>query len=127
MIIMGDLNCDFGKSPPNTYTNRIISLNNLYQMVNLINESTRVTETSASTIDLILSNTPENIVSSGVSHVGISDHSLIYAVRKFVFPKSKSIMREVRDFKHFSDRDFYNDLSQVPWEIITTFSDPNEC
>ena len=58
----------------------------------------RVTETSASTIDLILSNTPENIVSSGVSHVGISDHSLIYAVRKFVFPKSKSIMREVRDF-----------------------------
>ena len=46
-------------------------------MVNLINEPTRVTETSASTIDLILSNTPENIVSSGVSHVGISDHSLI--------------------------------------------------
>ena len=88
---------------------------------------TRVTETSGSTIDLILSNTPENIVSSGVSHVGISDHSLIYAVRKFVFPKSKSIMREVRDFKHFSDRDFYNDLSQVPWEIISTFSDPNEC
>ena len=71
--------------------------------------------------------TPESIVSSGVSHVGISDHSLIYAVRKFVFPKSKSIMREVRDFKHFSDRDFYNDLSQVPWEIITTFSDPKEC
>ena len=127
MITMGDLNCDFGKSPPDTYTNRIISLNNLYQMVNLINEPTRVTETSASTIDLILSNTPGNIVSSGVSHVGISDHSLIYAVRKFVFPKSKSIMREVRDFKHFSDRDFYNDLSQVPWEIITTFSDPNEC
>ena len=127
MIIMGDLNCDFAKSPPDTYTNRIIFLNNLYQMVNLINEPTRVTETSASTIDLILSNTPENIVSSGVSHVGISDHSLIYAVRKFVFPKSKSIMREVRDFKHFSDRDFYHDLSQVPWEIITTFSDPNEC
>ena len=127
LIIMGDLNCDFGKSPPDTYTNRIISLNNLYQMVNLINEPTRVTETSASTIDLILSNTPENIVSSGVSHVGISDHSLIYAIRKFVSPKSKSIMREVRDFKHFSDRDFYNDLSQVPWEIITTFSDPNEC
>ena len=96
-------------------------------MANLINEPTRVTETSASTIDLILSNTPENIVSSGVSHVGISDHSLIYVVRKLAFPKSKSIMREVRDFKHFSDRDFYNDLSQVPWEISTTLSDPNEC
>ena len=127
MITMGDLNCDLGKSPPDACTNRITSLNNLYQMVNFINEPNRVTETSASTIDLILSNTPENIVSSGVSHVGISDHSLIYAVRKFVFPKSKSIMREVRDFKHFSDRDFYNDLSQVPWEIISTFSDPNEC
>ena len=94
---MGDLNCDLGKSPPDACTNRITSLNNLYQMVNFINEPTRVTETSASTIDLILSNTPENIVSSGVSHVRISDHSLIYAVRKSVFPKSKSIMREVRD------------------------------
>ena len=72
----------------------MISLNTFYQMVNLIKEPTRVTETSASTIDLILSNALENILSS---------------------------------FKHFSDRDFCDDLSQVPWQIITTFSDPNEC
>ena len=89
MIIIGDLNCDFGKSRPDTYTNRIIFLNNLYQMVNLINEPTRVTEASASTIDLILSNTPENIVSSGVSHVGISDHSLIYSCKKICISKVK--------------------------------------
>ena len=119
---MIDLNCDFGKLPPDTCTKKMISSNNLYQMVNLINEPTRVTETSASTIDFILSNAPENIFSSGVIHVGTSDHSLIYAVRKFVLPKST--IREVRDFKHFLNRNFCDDLSQVPWQIITTFSDP---
>ena len=62
MMIMGDLNCDLGKSPPDINTNRIISLNTLNQMVELINELTRVTETSALTIDRILSNCPENVV-----------------------------------------------------------------
>ena len=33
-------------------------------------------------IDLIFTNTVDKIVCSGVSHVGISDHSLVYAFRK---------------------------------------------
>ena len=45
------------------------------------NEPTRVTSTSATLIDLILPNTPENILQSGVIHLGISDHSLVYALR----------------------------------------------
>ena len=33
-------------------------------------------------IDLIFTNTVDKIVCSGVSHVGIRDHSLVYAFRK---------------------------------------------
>ena len=39
-------------------------------------------------IDLVLTNVKENIHASGVIHLGISDHSLIYAVRKFMLPKA---------------------------------------
>ena len=65
-------------------------------------------------IDLIFTNTPENILSTGVIHFGISDHSLIYAVHKFKLPKSNPTVREVRDFKHFSADEFRADLLQVP-------------
>jgi hypothetical protein len=38
--------------------------------------------TTTSLIDHIVTNTPEKISDSGVIHTGISDHSLIFAIRK---------------------------------------------
>jgi hypothetical protein len=69
-------------------------------------------------IDLILTNRPENILSTGVIHLGISDHSLIYAVRKFKVPRSSPTIKEVRDFKHFSIDEFRADLLQAPWDMV---------
>ena len=72
----------------------------------LITEPTRVTPTSATVIDLILTNRSENISESGVIHLGVSDHSLVYLVRKFTPPKSRKTAREVRNFKNFVESDF---------------------
>ena len=99
----------------------------MYQLSQLVDEPTRVTENSAALIDLILTNRPKNIVSSGVIHVGISDHSLIFAVRKFKFPKFSPTTKGVRNFKHFSVDDFRSDLLQVPWDMIFALRDPNAC
>ena len=57
-----------------------MSLTALYNLDQLIKEPTRVTITSSSLIDLILTNQPNNISNSGVD-LGMSDHSLIYAVK----------------------------------------------
>ena len=83
LIIVGDLNCDVSNPLPNSHTHRLKFLCSLYQLKQFINEPTRVNSTSATIIDLILTNTPENILQSGVIHLGISDHSLVYALRKF--------------------------------------------
>ena len=40
----------------------------------------RVTPISATLIDLILTNRPQNFSESGVIHLGVSDHSLVYLV-----------------------------------------------
>ena len=81
----------------------------------------------ATLIDLILTNKPEYVSSAGVVHLGISDHSLIYAERKFDLPKSRPTIKEVRVFKHFSEFHFCDfDLMQVPWETIC-YDDPNIC
>ena len=68
----------------------------------LITEPTRVTPTSATIIDLILTNRSENISESSVIHLGISYHSLVYLVRKFTPPKSRKTAREIRNFKLYS-------------------------
>ena len=48
----------------------------------LITEPTRITESSSSLIDVIFTNYIYRVVCSGVLHVGISHHSLIYVYRK---------------------------------------------
>ncbi|CAB4014189.1 Hypothetical predicted protein, partial [Paramuricea clavata] len=93
-----------------------------------MNEPTRVTPTSASLIDLILTNKPENISLSGIVHLGISAHSLIFAIRKLTLPKSGKTspsVREVRDFKSFVQKYFIHDISQLPWNSINQFASPN--
>ena len=48
-------------------------------------------------IYIVLTNAKEKIHASGVIHLGFSDHSLIYAVRKFMLPKANPGVREIRD------------------------------
>ena len=77
LILLGDLNCDVSKSVPDAHTCKIQLLCSLYQIHQLIKESTRLTPMSATLIDLILTNRPENISRSGVRHLGISDHCML--------------------------------------------------
>ena len=127
LILLGDLNCDFSKVPQDFCTRKLQTLCSLYQLTQIINEPTRVTETTSSLIDVILTNTPENISTSGVLHIGVSDHSLVYTIRKFKLSTFRPTVKEVRDFKHFSDSQFRSDLSQVQWDSILRYDDPNTC
>ena len=125
LILMGDINSDYAKTPLDVHTRTLQFISSVYQLEQLIKEPTRVTKSSATTIDLIFTNTVDNIATSGVIHLGISDHSLIYAVRKFAVPKSRPTIKEVRNFKHFVDLDFINDLiSRVSWQNVECFDDP---
>ena len=124
LILMGDINSDYAKTPLDVHTRTLQFISSVYQLEQLIKEPTRVTKSSATTIDLILTNMVDNIATSGVIHLGISDHSLIYAVRKFAVPKTRPIIKEVRNFKHFVEVDFI-DLNRVPWQNVECFDDPN--
>ena len=79
---MGDLNCNFGSTVMDHNSTILTSITDLYGLQQLISEPTRITKSSSTLIDLIFTNSPDKIVCSGVSHISISDHSLIYAFRK---------------------------------------------
>ena len=78
---MGNLSCDL-QSKDNGNVKALLSITDIYGLEQLINEATRITPTTSTLIDLIFTNRPENVYCSGVSHVALSDHSLVYAKKK---------------------------------------------
>ena len=124
--IIGDFNFDVGASPPNAPTKHFLDLCNLYQYHQLIKEPTRITERSSTTIDLFITNNPTMYVKSGVCHIGISDHSLVYAIRKLCVPRKDPRIIRSRQFRDFNANSFRHDLSLAPWYIIEEYeNDPN--
>jgi hypothetical protein len=63
---------------------KVKAILDIYEIEQLINEPTRITATSSTLIliDLCLTNMPTNTFKSGVLDLSISDHSLIYTIRK---------------------------------------------
>ena len=125
MYILGDLNCDLLR-PDKDYnipTKKIKSLYELYQLSQLIDEATRVTMTTTSLIDHMVTNTPEKISDSGVIHTGISDHSLIFAIRKISVIKKQENIVEMRNMKNFNEEKFVAELLKQHWEQVYFFAE----
>ena len=126
-IIVGDFNCDLLRDNLNNHTKRFNVIANLFQLTQMIDHPTRITDSTSSLLDVALVTNPENISQSEVVHVGISDHSLIYACRKlsFSYSKNQSKVNRSRDFKNYVQRNFNLDLdiawSNIDWDI----DDPN--
>ena len=80
--IMGDTNANLISSNLDNNSRRLTEIADVYGLQQLISEQTRVSSISSTMIDLIFTNSPTRVVFSGVSHISISDHSLIYVFRK---------------------------------------------
>ena len=128
LILMGDLNCNMMAENSDQSTSQLKSTCEIYQLQQLINSPTRITESTSTLIDLILTNMPSRIVTTGVIHIGISDHSLVYAVRKFSIPKRyKPKYITTRQFKNFKADKFREELKNISWDTsLTNNRNPND-
>ena len=123
--ILGDVNCNVTACLLEPHTKNFFEICNLYQFHQLINIHTRITKKSATTIDLFITNNKEMYMHSGVCHIGISDHSLVYAVWKLCIPKGKPKIVEARQFRNFDTGSFCADLCLVPWHLVKLEDNPN--
>ena len=120
IIILGDTNRDF--SHANNSPSHVVQLPELYDlfgMTQLIKEPTRVTLDSSTLIDHIATTNCNNIAESGVLEISLSDHYLVYCIRKLrggVKCQHKCITS--RQLKNFNQDAFLFDLSEVDWEAI---------
>ena len=122
--ILGDFNCNVAIASPDGYTTKLLDLCDLYQYYQLINEHIPVTTITSTLIDLFLTNEPSKFNTSGVSHTGLSDLSLIYWARKLLTPSVKPKVIKFRSYKHFNLNRFLTDIGQAPWDQIESYNDP---
>ena len=120
VFICGDFNCNMMSRY--ALSSKIKDLCSSLSLKQLIEEPTRVTPHSSTLLDLIMTNSV-NISKAGVIDPGVSDHSLIYVIRKFKRPKGETKIIRVRSFKNFVDDDFLRDLRNSDWSYFLNFTD----
>lgn len=128
VILIGDFNCDWsqvnnGNAKPQT--NKLFEIAKIFQFEQMIKEPTRITENSKTLIDLAFTNKPEIVINSGVVHLGISDHSLIFIQRKFSIPRKEPKIIKTRQFKYYNANAFKFDLAMNLQMLSETARDPN--
>ena len=108
LYLLGDL------SEANAYNSSYLTnIFDIYGLSQLITEPTRVTLVSKTLIDLCITNSQEKVTNSGVIHLGISDHSLVFLTCKAQCYRDGPHVIETRHLKHFSKAKFLSDLNQL--------------
>ena len=125
-MLLGDLNCDLTAKKRSTDTKDLCKLFNIYQFTQLIKSPTRITQHSSTTLDLIFTTNTEKIINFGVLNCSISDHSLVYAIRRAKIPRGPIKTVKCRNFKDYSTENFIADLHSTPWDGVDTSLTVNE-
>ena len=107
----------------NVQTKKLAEIAKTFQFEQLINEPTRITATPKTLIDLASTNKQELINGSGVIHLGISDHSLVYIQMNISVPRKEPKVIKTRQFKHYNVNNFKSDIltylhDQIFWDTM---------
>ena len=78
------------------------------------------TEHSSTLIDLALTTDTGKVADSGVIDYPISDHSLIYVIRRAKTPRGKIKTIKCRNFKAYSTDKLVTDLHAASWDEVDT-------
>ena len=118
-MLIGDLHCDLSRPDKGAKDGKTL-------MTNLIKVPTRILVESSSLIDVILTNKPRSVLTSGVFDLGPSDHNLIYTVLRLHCSKFSPRTVVKRHFKHNDPGLFLTDIATVPFHVAHIFDDSED-
>ena len=120
VILLGDTNCDdLCDDTKNSMTKSLKNFYTSYQFKQKIRTSTRVTDKTSTLIDHLATNRPSHIIKSGIVIKGISDHDMVYGMRK-ISCKTNNAPKIIksRQLKNNNKDLFKKDLANADWESI---------
>ena len=128
IFVLGDLNCcmlEAQNNPGSTLitskTKNLLRLFEDFNMQNVIAEPTRITYTTKSLIDLIVTTKVDVVRCTGVMPLGISDHCLVYATLKLGSKRPPPKIIRTRNFKNFNAANFKAGIEKIPFHILEIF------
>ena len=102
-------------------TKNLLRLFEDFNMQNVIAEPTRITYTTKSLIDLIVTTKVDVVRCTGVMPLGISDHCQVYATLKLGSKRPTPKIIRTRNFKNFNAANFKADIEKIPFHILEIF------
>ena len=111
IIITGDLNINYNHDVGSNSCS-VKLLENMFDLKQLIHSPTRLTPTSSTIIDHILTSIPEKHVSAGVVQFCFSDHYVVYTALSLTPPNAAHRYLTKRCFKKFIPYNFFTDISR---------------
>ena len=140
--LLGDFNINFLHNGQNIfgkkgYTSKLKWLPSLikeyldfaysYSLEQLISVPTRITESAATLIDHVLTNSPHKIIQSDVIEMSLSDHELIYCTRKTTKLKPNNHNElNIRTMKKYTAKKFIELLNKIDFPNYQTFACVNK-
>ena len=117
-IVMGDANCNTMNKSDND-TKNLSKIVDSFNLKHLITDYTRVTASTKTCIDHILTNTESKVI-RGVIPCGISDHDIVYMIKNMRIPKARNLpkVQTVRNYKKFDLNEFHADIKTIPFDVI---------
>ena len=100
VILMGDLNYNY-RFDCELRSNTIFHIESMYSMKQLVTKPTRITLSTSTLLDVILSNVPESHTKTGVCNINISDHNMVFTVLSYAKNNSEHNTVKFRNYKLF--------------------------
>ena len=126
-IITGDFNVNFLAQESSDFTMLSDSIIEPFNLKQVIDQPTRITETSSTLIDLMFVKNIEKVKSHGVCAVpGVSDHHLIFMAYDIKKPKFQPIKVTTRSFKNFDLNAFQAAAEFANFENVYNVVDIND-
>ena len=97
-----------------------------FNLSQLIASPTRVTDSSSSVIDVILTSQAKQVIKAGVIDCSISDHDIIFADLRLKASRPKVTYVKTRSFKNYNPDAFQYDMSLAPWSVLEIFDNVDD-
>ena len=120
-IMTGDFNINYSKRNDHPGLKQTISTNGFKQ---IIKAPTRITNESATLIDLILTTHPLNISTHKVIPTSLSDHDMVGCIRKLHNCKIKPKRIKCRNYVNYDLNLIRVELRNVNWNHVFKFTNP---
>ena len=125
IYILDDLNCDVLK-PNDAASQILINFCTAFNLTQMVKQRTRITETSATLIDVILASNTDLVKDVKVLPCSVSDHDMVYLEFDLKKDRPTPVYVTTRSFKNYDQVAFHGDMSTAPWSVIDIFDDVDD-